>query len=72
MVRTSRVDNDFGEAVLEDGGAGLILKVRSTGDATFVKGDRVVLLEHLKNENVYRVVSEAEFAGDESTNISNN
>lgn len=63
IVRTSRVDAEFGEAVLEDGGAGLILKVRATGDDSFVKGDRVVLLEHLKDKNVYRVVSEAEFSG---------
>ena len=63
VVRTSRVDSGFGEALLDDGGAGLILKVRATGDATFKKGDRVVLFEHLKNENIYRVVSEQEFSG---------
>jgi hypothetical protein len=63
IVRTSRVDNDFGEATLEDGGAGLILKVRSAGSETFRKGDRVVLLEHRPEENVYRVISEDEFKG---------
>lgn len=63
IVRTSRVDKDFGEASVEDGGAGLILKVRSIGQATFKKGDRVVLLEHIKNDNVYRVISEEEFIG---------
>jgi hypothetical protein len=63
IVRTSRVDQDFGEVTLEDGGAGLILKVRATGDNTFVKGDRVVLLEYVKENNVYRVISEDEFAG---------
>ncbi len=63
VVRTSRVDNKFGEAMLDDGGAGLILKVRATGDAKFKKGDRVVLFEHLKAENLYRVVSEEEFSG---------
>jgi len=35
IVRTGRVDNNFGEATLADGGAGLILKVRSTGDDKF-------------------------------------
>lgn len=63
VVRTSRVDAEFGEAVLEDGGAGLILKVRATGTDSFKKGDRVVLLEYLKDENVYRVISEEEFTG---------
>lgn len=64
LVRTSRVDKEFGEATLEDGGAGLILKVRTRGETTFSKGDRVVLLEYLKEENLYRVISEEEFAGE--------
>lgn len=61
-VRTSRVDANFGEATLEDGGAGLLLKVRSS-DRQYQKGDRVVLLEHNAQNNTYRVVSEQEFSG---------
>jgi hypothetical protein len=61
IVRTSRVDEKFGEAVMADGGAGLILKVRSTSGGTYKKGDRVVLFEYLKEKNVYRVISEEEF-----------
>lgn len=61
VVRSSRVDNAFGEAVLEDGGAGLILQVRTAGNDAFNQGDRVVLLEYLKEMGVYRVISEAEF-----------
>jgi len=61
-VRTSVVDNDFGEAMLDDGGAGLILKIRTKGDDRFSKGDRVVLLERLNDSNVYRVISEQEFS----------
>lgn len=60
VVRTSKVTDSFGEAFLNDGGAGLILKVRSE-DQTFVKGDKVVLLEYLENENIYRVISEQNF-----------
>jgi len=63
VVRTLRVDSEFGEAVLEDGGAGLILKVRAMGNVTFEKGDRVVLLEHDKENNIYKVISEQEFKG---------
>ena len=63
IVRTSRVDNEFGEADLNDGGAGLILKVRTTGDDRFVKGDRVVIYEKLSDQNIYRVISEEEFLG---------
>ena len=60
-VRTSRVDNDFGEALLEDGGAGLIMKVRTRGEDRFKKGDKVVIFEKLNNDNIYRVISEEEF-----------
>ncbi len=63
VVRTSHVNEKFGEANLADGGAGLILKVRAGEGQTFNKGDRVVLLEYFKNSNTYRVVSEAEFSG---------
>lgn len=61
LVRTSRVDGSFGEANFNDGGAGLILKVRSFDGQTFKRNDRVVLLEYLSDDNVYRVVSEEEF-----------
>ncbi|PCJ17815.1 MAG: DUF1449 domain-containing protein [Gammaproteobacteria bacterium] len=63
VVRTSRVDHEFGEALLEDGGAGLILKVRTIGEARFSKGDRVVLFEYVEANNYYRVISEQEFVG---------
>ena len=62
VVRSSRADNNFGEAMMADGGAGLILKIRTTGDQVFNKGDRVVIFEHLVPENAYRVISEQEFA----------
>lgn len=62
VVRTARVDKTFGEATVEDGGAGLIVKVRSFKDETFARGDRIVLLEYVKEENIYKVISEAEFS----------
>lgn len=61
LVRTTRVDGSFGEATLEDGGAGLIVKVRSYNDESFVRGDRVALIEYIKEEHVYKVISELEF-----------
>ena len=61
IVRTSRVDEKFGEAMLEDGGAGLILKVRCSDGTEFRSGDRVVLLEYLSEQNAYRIVSEESF-----------
>jgi len=61
VVRTSKVTDSFGEAYFDDGGAGLILKVRSEKNQTFIKGDKVVLLEYSNNENIYKVTSEQEF-----------
>jgi hypothetical protein len=63
VVRTSYVDDSFGEATMADGGAGLILKVRAEAGDDFKKGVRVVPLEYNKNDNTYRIVSEAEFSG---------
>ena len=63
IVRSSKVDSASGEANFDDGGAGLIVKVRSNGDEIFFRGDRVVLLEYLAEKNFYRVISEREFLG---------
>ena len=61
VVRTSRVDNEFGEAVLNNGGADMIVKIRSVDDERFKQGDRVVLFEKIGDGSLYRVMSEAEF-----------
>lgn len=69
IVRTGRVDQTFGEANIEDGGAGLILKVRCYEGEAFKKGDHVVLLEYEPHENTYKVVSEAEFTGKKQPSV---
>lgn len=61
VVRTSRVDEAFGEALLDDGGAGLIVQVRSR--TPLACGARVVLLEFDAQKHVYHVVSEVDFLG---------
>lgn len=61
IVRSLRLDTNFGEVQLSDGGAGLIFKARTINNETYKKGDRVVLLEYIKEKHVYRVISEAEF-----------
>ena len=61
IVRSSRVDTKFGEAILEDGGAGLLLKVRALEGEKFTYKDRVVLLEYIPAQHAYTVISEAEF-----------
>ena len=69
VVRTSRADKEFGEAKFEDGGAGLIVKVRSFNEEVFKSGDRVVLLEYDEENNLYRVISESEFNDEPTTKI---
>jgi hypothetical protein len=66
IVRSSRVDRLFGEASFDDGGAGLIIKVRAIDDQLFKRGDRVVLLEFVAQENIYKVISEQDFLGKHS------
>jgi len=63
IVRSAVVTKDKGEAFMNDGGAGLLLNIRATGNDEFKKGDEVVLIEQLENKNIYRVVAESEFSG---------
>ena len=56
VVRTLSVTDKHGKAELNDGGAGLILKIRSdTNDGLLKQGDRVMLIEYLDEANTYRV-----------------
>lgn len=58
VVRTPTVDAHQGMADLDDGGAGLVLQVRSDGQTGIVRGDRVVLVEHDTQANTWRVMPE--------------
>jgi hypothetical protein len=60
-VRSLRLDSNFGEVLLADGGAGLIFKARTINNEIYKKGDRVVLLEYIKEQHAYRVISETDF-----------
>lgn len=56
VVRTLSVTDKHGEAVLNDGGAGLILKIRSDmSDNQLKQGDKVVLVAYLDDANTYQV-----------------
>lgn len=63
VVRSGQVTRSRGEALLDNGGAGLILRVRADEHCGFKRGDHLVLLEHLEAENAYRVITEDEFKG---------
>ena len=60
-VRSTRVDNGFGEAECIFQGASLILKIRSYNDEEFKTGDSVVISEYQAEGDCFYVVSEKEF-----------
>jgi hypothetical protein len=60
-VISPEVDGNQGRAEFADGGAGLILQVRVAPPGRFLRGDRVVLLEHDATANTYLVISESQF-----------
>jgi len=63
IVRSAVVTRLKGEAFMSDGGAGLLLNIRATGNEEFKKGDQVVLIEQINEQNIYRVVAKSEFKG---------
>ena len=63
VVRSGQVSATQGEATMDDGGAGLILRIRADESHGYKRGDRLVLLEYLDAEHAYRVISEDEFNG---------
>lgn len=62
-IRTGSVSSIKGEALYEDGGAGLILQVRADERNQFRRGDKVVLLSYDATNNSYEVMSIDEFNG---------
>ena len=64
IIRSSVANGVQGEATFNDGGAGLLLNIRTTGNDEFKKGDEVVVIEHNKEKNLYRVIAKSEFKSD--------
>lgn len=61
VVRSPEITQISGTAEVDDGGAGLILQVRADVSGRFVRGDRIVLIEYLEDQNAYRATSAEEF-----------
>lgn len=62
VVRSGVVNKDRGEAIMNDGGAGLILQIRATGEEEFRKDDEVVVIEQNKEKNLFRVIAKSDFS----------
>jgi hypothetical protein len=54
-VKTGTVTNDFGQGILEDGGAGMILDIRAEESKNIKKGDTVILIEYIAEDDSYNV-----------------
>ncbi len=63
QVRTGRVDANFGQAELDDGGAGLVIQVRS--DAPFKRGQRGLIIEFDDERQAYLVEPYDDVVGEE-------
>ena len=59
-MKSVRIVNKFGQGEFDDGGAGLILQIRSEVDQDLHRGDRVVTVDYDKKFDIYHVVREAE------------
>lgn len=60
VIRSGTVTPETGQAIIEDGGAGLLLQVR-TSSGSLPRGTKVVVIEQLPEHNAWRIVSEDEF-----------
>lgn len=63
VIITPSLSGEYGQASVDDGGAGLILQVRHDAPNALKRGDRIVLIEYVEGQNAYRVVSEQQFLG---------
>jgi len=55
IVRSGKVTATVGEATLQDGGAGLILKIRCAEENTIARGDSVKLYSLDKTTGIYQI-----------------
>lgn len=60
-VTSAHVDERSGRMSVEDGGAGLVLEVRTTPPDRPLRGQRVVILSHDRATHTYLIVSEDRF-----------
>lgn len=54
-VRTGRVDGKEGQALIEDGGAGLLVRVRCDDPKALARGDQAIITAYDADEDVYDV-----------------
>jgi hypothetical protein len=64
VVRTGSVDDKFGEATLEDGGAGLVLRVRVDRGEQLGRGDQALIVAYDEERETFTVAPMEEMMRD--------
>ncbi len=54
-IRSEKVNLSYGSVELNDGGAGLILQIRTKEPNHYKRGDKVILKEYLRESNTYNI-----------------
>ena len=57
-IRTQSVTERFGQALVEDGGAGMIVAVRTKTPNNLKKGDHAVIIDYNQNDEIFQVMPE--------------
>jgi len=55
IVRTGSVSDRFGEATLEDGGAGLVIRVRVDGDKKLSRGEHALIVDFDRERETFLI-----------------
>lgn len=69
VVRTGRVTSKFGEALLENGGPGLVVSIRFDGDHQLKRGDVALLVDWDPHRDSFIVEPMAQLLSHESTKL---
>jgi hypothetical protein len=68
-ITSGRVDENFGQAKLDDGGAGLLLSVRSESDKELTRGSKALIIGYDDEDDTYEVECYEQFEGDEDDEV---
>lgn len=63
VIASPEASERAGHANVDDGGAGLVLQVRAQPGMRHLRGERVVLVDYLKEHNHYLVIREQDYRG---------
>ncbi|MGM0558607.1 MAG: hypothetical protein ACQEVA_19635 [Myxococcota bacterium] len=69
QITSGRVDEDFGQAKLDDGAAGLLLSVRTDSDEELSRGSKALIIGYDQENNTYEVECYEQFEDEQSDDV---